>query len=81
MIGLIFAIFYKRKYVWFAFGVQVFGFLVVLIPYFVLKLYFHAGNGPMVSFLHRLILNPTLMVLLIPAFWLQLRGEKHNEQQ
>lgn len=71
MIGLLFALFFERKYVIFAFWIQLAGVVLFLIPYFVLKLVFHAGNGPLVSFLHRLVLNPTLLLLLIPAFYYQ----------
>jgi exosortase F-associated protein len=76
MIGLIYALFTQKRFVLFALVVQVLGIVFVLLPYFILKLYFHTGNGPLVSFLHRLILNPTLMILLIPAFWLQGRKQK-----
>jgi len=68
---LIYAIFYERKYVLFAIAVQVFGFFFVLIPYFILKFNFPGYNGPLISFLHRLVLNPTLILLLIPAFYYQ----------
>lgn len=71
MIGLIYALFDERKYVIFALWVQLAGFIFILLPYFLLKLGFHAGNGPLISFLHRLILNPTLLILLIPAFYYQ----------
>jgi exosortase F-associated protein len=70
-IGLIYALFHSRKYVLFALYVQLFGVVAFLIPYFVLKLYFPAYNGPYLNFLHRLILNPTLLMLLIPAFYYQ----------
>ena len=76
MIGVIYSLFHQRKFVLFALAVQVAGIVLLLLPYFILKLYFHTGNGPLVSFLHRLILNPTLMILLIPAFWLQLKNQK-----
>jgi exosortase F-associated protein len=76
MIGVIYSLFAKRKFVLFALIVQLAGIVFILMPYFILKLYFHTGNGPLISFLHRLILNPTLMILLIPAFWLQLKNEK-----
>jgi exosortase F-associated protein len=71
MIGLIYALFYEKKYIIFALWVQLAGLVFILIPYFLLKLVFHTGNGPLVSFLHRLILNPTLLILLIPAFYYQ----------
>ena len=70
-IGLIYALFRERKYIVFAFYVQVLGMIVFLLPYFVLKIYWPRYNGPLISFLHRLILNPTLLMLLIPAFYYQ----------
>jgi exosortase F-associated protein len=70
-IGLIYALFMERKYVIFALYVQAAGVILFLIPYFILKLYFQSYNGPLISFLHRIILNPTLLMLLIPAFYYQ----------
>lgn len=70
---LIYALFVERKYVVFAFWIQVFGFIFLLVPYFVLKLYFIQYNGPLINFLHRIILNPILIMLLIPAFYYQKR--------
>lgn len=80
-IALIWALFYKREYVIFSLWVQLFGFSFVLIPYFILKLYFPSYNGPLLSFMHRLILNPTLLLLLIPAFYYQrqLSGRRKTE--
>jgi exosortase F-associated protein len=77
MLLLIYGLFQERKYVLFAIGVQVFGLVVVLIPYFILKVNFPAYNGPLISFLHRLVLNPLLMALLIPAFFYQ---QKYSNQ-
>jgi exosortase F-associated protein len=70
-IGLIYALFPPRKYVMFAIYVQIFGVAAFLIPYFTLKVYYPSYNGPYLNFLHRLILNPTLLLLLIPAFYYQ----------
>lgn len=70
-IGLIYALFAARRYVVFALYVQLFGIVAFLIPYFILKMYFPSYNGPYLNFLHRLILNPTLLLLLIPAFYYQ----------
>ena len=72
-IGLIYALFGERKYVVFAIWVQVVGMVLFLFPYFILKIYFPRYNGPLISFLHRLILNPTLLLLLIPALYYQRR--------
>jgi exosortase F-associated protein len=68
---LIYTLFYDRKYVVFAVWVQLAGMVFVLIPYFVLKFNYPGYNGPLLSFLHRLVLNPTLLLLLIPAFYYQ----------
>lgn len=69
-IMFIYALFYERKYVVFALWVQALGIVLFLVPYFMLR--FGAGlNGPVISFLHRLTVNPTLVLLLIPAFYFQ----------
>lgn len=72
-IGLIWSIFPGRGYLITALFVQLFGLIFFLIPYFILKVGFGYGDGPLISFLHRLILNPTLLLLLIPAFLFQSR--------
>lgn len=78
-IGLIYSLFAERKYVIFSIYVQLVGVILFLLPYFVLKIYFPSYNGPLISFLHRLILNPTLLMLLIPAFYYQKkRGEQSS---
>ncbi|HMV08956.1 MAG TPA: exosortase F system-associated protein [Cyclobacteriaceae bacterium] len=74
---LIYALFPVRQYVVFALWTQLFGTVFILLPYFVLKLNFPSYNGPLLSFLHRLILNPTLILLLIPAFYYQ-RSTHHK---
>lgn len=70
---LIYALFGERKYVVFALWVQIVGVIFLLIPYFILKVNFPSYNGPLINFLHRIILNPTLVLLLIPAFYYQQR--------
>src|SRR5687768_9382099 len=70
-IGVIYALFKERKYVIFSLYVQIIGVVLFLLPYFILKIYFPGYNGPLISFLHRIILNPTLLMLLIPAFYYQ----------
>jgi len=77
---LIYALFEQRKYVLFAFYVQMAGMVLILFPYFLLKLQYPSYNGPLISFLHRLVLNPTLMLLLIPAFYFQKRKAWGNSK-
>lgn len=70
-IGLIYALFAERKYVVFALWVQILGMLLLLVPYLIVKVQMPYYNGPLISFVHRLILNPTILLLLIPAFYVQ----------
>ena len=70
-LGLIYALFQERKYILFAIYVQIAGVVFFLIPYFILKLHWPKYNGPLLSFLHRLVMNPTVLLLLIPAFYFQ----------
>lgn len=70
-LGLIYALFVQRKYLLFAIWVQLAGVFLFLIPYFIIKLNYPSYNGPLINYLHRLILNPTLLLLLIPAFYYQ----------
>lgn len=72
-IGIIWSIFNRRSYVIFALWVQGAGMVFLLFPYFAMKYFYPSYNGPFLSFLHRLILNPTLLLLLIPAFYYQVR--------
>lgn len=67
-LGIIYSLFPERKFVMFAVYVQVVGLVFFLIPYFLLR-YYTDLHGPLLNFLHRIILNPILMLLLIPAFY------------
>lgn len=73
---LIYALFTERKYVVFACLVQLTGMVCILFPYLVLKTYHPAYNGPLISYLHRLVVNPLLLLLLIPAFYYQRMQKK-----
>lgn len=77
VILLIYGLFNDRKYVVLAIYVQLAGVLFIFIPYMVIK-YFTNYNGPLVSFLHRLIVNPLLLLLLIPAFFYQNKIHKNE---
>ena len=77
MIAVIYVLFKKRKYVVFAFYVQLAGIIFILTPYLIIKSY-TSYNGPLLSYLHRLIVNPLLMLLLVPAFLYQ---EKINQSK
>jgi exosortase F-associated protein len=72
-LALIYAIFEERKYVQFAVYVFLFGLLFLLPTYLVLFVYFSEETYTYLNHLHRLVLNPVLMMLLIPAFFYQKR--------
>jgi exosortase F-associated protein len=73
MLGVIFSIFADRKIMLLALLVQLVGTLFLFLPYLILKIVFHLDDGPLVSFLHRITVNPLLLVVLIPAIWIQRR--------
>ena len=74
VILLIYVIFESRGLVKIAFLVQIIGLFVVLPCYFYFKLMLEGPSeisSPLLSFVHRIIVNPILMLLLIPAFYYQ----------
>jgi exosortase F-associated protein len=77
---LIFALFSTRKYVRAAFYLFLLELLVLLPIYFLLKLTLEGDSelsSPLLSHIHRLIVNPLLMFLLIAGFIYQrLKVEK-----
>lgn len=79
MIGVIYGLFNNKEFVKIAFLVQLFGLIFLLSPYLLIKAYIGSYNGPLISFLHRLVLNPLLMILLIPAFYYQKHIAKTHE--
>ena len=71
VILMIYGLFYEKKYLKLGFYVQVFELLFLLTPYLVIKLQFPFYNGPLISHLHRLVVNPLLMLMLIPIIYYQ----------
>lgn len=69
--SLIYALFHERKYLRFAFWVLLVGLFILLPIYLMLYLSQPPGLSSMIAHLHRLVLNPVLMMLLIPAFYYQ----------
>ena len=69
---LIYALFNNRRYVVFGFYVQLFGLLVLFPIYIYLALQTATKSDySLLVPLYRLVMNPILMVLLIPAFYFQ----------
>lgn len=74
VILLIYAIFNNKELLKIAFGIQLFEMLIILPLYFYFKLSLEGASeisSPLLSFVHRVVVNPIIMLLLIPAFWFQ----------
>lgn len=80
MILLIHAWFYERSITKLAFYVQLVDTFILLPVYLMIKLALEGDSeisSPLLSQFHRLIVNPTLMLLIIPAVYYQrLTGSK-----
>ncbi len=74
-IALVQAIFNNPRYTRFAFFVMLFGLVVLLPLYFVLFFSFYTKFQSLLFYFHRLIVNPVLVMLLIPAFYYQRKIE------
>ena len=79
VIVLLWALFQNRNLIKVAFGIQIFGLFIVLPLYFYFKLSLEGPSeisSPLLSFIHRIVVNPILLLLLIPAFYYQKRMSK-----
>lgn len=78
---IIHGIFLKKSYTRFAILLMAFGLLILLPLYFYFYLASVPGFSSMISHMHRLVLNPVIMMLLIPALWYQsqVQGKNHDD--
>jgi exosortase F-associated protein len=70
-IAIIYGLFQERKYIRFAFYVMLFGLFFLHPTYLYLRFAQPVGFSSAISHLHRIIMNPVLMMILIPAFYFQ----------
>lgn len=78
-LGLIYAIYYNISYVKIGSLVQLVEMFVLLPLYFYIKLTLEGDSeisSPLLSQIHRLIVNPMLMILLMIGFYYQIRSKK-----
>ncbi len=78
-LGLIYAIFYDIRYVKLGSLIQLGEMLILLPLYFYFKLTIEGDSeisSPLLSQIHRLIVNPTLMILLMIGFYYQMHVSK-----
>jgi exosortase F-associated protein len=83
VILLIFVLFQNRTLTQVAFALQIFGLLVILPIYFYFKLSLEGPSeisSPLLSFIHRIVVNPILMLLLIPAFYYQQKLAQNSDK-
>src|SRR5690606_7807853 len=76
---LIMAIFRERNYLQLAFYIFLFEVLILLPFYFLIKLTFEGDSevsSPLLSQIHRVIVNPLLMFLLMAGFFYQRYKER-----
>tara|TARA_Y100001934_G_C12317515_1_gene758302 strand:- start:457 stop:927 length:471 start_codon:yes stop_codon:yes gene_type:complete len=79
--ALISALFPEGRYLRFALFVLMFGLFILVPIYLGLYLAQPTGFSSLIGHLHRLVMNPVLMMLLIPAFFYQKRLIQEQEQQ
>jgi exosortase F-associated protein len=78
---LIYAIFNNKRYVMLGFYVQLFGLLVLFPIYIILSLNAETySDYSSFVVLYRLVMNPILMVLLIPALYFQHKKSDQNKK-
>ena len=81
MLLIIAAWFKDKKVTELAIFIQLLDGFILLPFYLLLKLHFEGNSeisSPLLSQLHRLIINPTLMILLIPAVYYQKYSAKEK---
>lgn len=78
--AIISGLFPERNYVRFALAVLLFGLLVLVPSYIALYLAQPVGLSSLVGHLHRLVMNPVLMMLLIPAFFYQQKLKQEGDR-
>jgi len=80
VILLIYALFTNKQLLKIAFSIQLLEMLIILPLYFYFKLSLEGAteiSSPLLSFIHRIVVNPIIMLLLIPAFWFQQQTQLH----
>lgn len=70
-LGILYALFFEKKYMNFAFAVFLIEALIMMPTYIFGVIWFWDELKWFLSHLHRLVVNPFFMMLLIPAFYYQ----------
>lgn len=73
-------LFQKRNYFIVALLVMSFGMLILLPSYLILAIAFKESAFHLLTFLHRITMNPWLMLMLVPAFFYSDRANNSKNQ-
>jgi exosortase F-associated protein len=76
--AIIWSIFQRKDFIKFSVLVFLFGLLILLPVYLTLFFTLEKELGVVLHYYHRLVVNPTLLLLLIPAFFYQQSVEKQK---
>jgi exosortase F-associated protein len=76
---IIFGLFRRKDFMRFGFRLFLVELLILLPAYLVMVTYAYESTRFFLQHLHRLVVNPVLMMLLIPAFYYQLHREKLSD--
>lgn len=75
---IIFGIFQRKDFMSFGFKLFQIELFVILPVYMLLTIFAYEQTRFFLQHIHRLVVNPVLMMLLIPAFFYQEQREKHQ---
>lgn len=73
---IIFGLFRRKDFMQFGFRLFLVELLILLPAYLLMVIYAFESMRFFLQHLHRLVVNPVLMMLLIPAFYYQMHREK-----
>jgi exosortase F-associated protein len=74
---IIYGIFGRKDFLKFGFGLFLIELFILLPIYFSLSIFAFESSKFFLQHIHRLVVNPVLMMLLIPAFFYQVSLEKN----
>jgi len=73
---IVYGLFQRKEFIKLSFYIMLFGLIFILPIYFILVFNFFTQVFPFLNHIHRLVMNPVLMLIIIPAFYYQIKNEK-----
>lgn len=72
-LGILWFIFYERELIRFSFFIYLVFYILLMIPYFLLLQSTEAGPHMALFYVRRFLIQPLLLLILLPAFYFQKR--------